>query len=126
MGGERAHRLDAEAHRPAAARDEELLENGVPGKRTHVEQLLEQLSYSASLPLQQTPGRRTLLNTASTARVGFEDYRALGLSTAPQNMGTGSVRGEKTKYSCVAGHPDDSVLFFWGGVLKRFAACGAA
>ena len=89
MGGERAHRLDADVHRPAAAKDEELPETGVPGRRTQVEQLAERLSLSPLLPLQRSsaPGRRTLLEPEGAARAGFEDYRVLGLGDLLQWLG---------------------------------------
>ena len=83
MGLERAHRLDAEVPRPAEAVEAEPPERELPGKRTQVEQMLEQLEYSVPLSrnaqISGAPGRRTLVDNVPATRLDFEDHRVLGL-----------------------------------------------
>jgi hypothetical protein len=93
MGSERAHRLDAQLPRSADAVEAEPPEHDLPGKQTEVERALAQLGLTSPLTQQaerpMTPGRRTRVDASSAGRLGFEDYRVLGLRGLLQRLGPG-------------------------------------
>jgi hypothetical protein len=89
---ELAHRLESETPRPADAVGADVPERKPPGKHTQVE-LFELLERGARLRRRApnlnivAPGRRTLIDRARTARLRFDDFRALALKDLLECLG---------------------------------------
>ena len=92
MGFDREHRLDTELNRLLDDLARPPSENAaeVPGKRTRVEQLVDQLSaQERAQHASAGPGRRTLverlLSVATT--LSFDDFRVLALKDVLRSLG---------------------------------------
>src|SRR5215510_5463845 len=92
MGYDREHRLDTELNRllDDLARPEAEDAADVPGKRTRVEQLVDQLSaQQRAQHAAAGPGRRTLVERllAAASQFSFEDFRVLALKEVLRSLG---------------------------------------
>jgi hypothetical protein len=84
MGFDREHRLDSELNRllDDLARPDSEKSIDVPGKRTRVDQLVDQLSaQERSRHRASGPGRRTLVErlVSVASRLSFDDFRVVAL-----------------------------------------------
>ncbi|HEY0483999.1 MAG TPA: DUF4157 domain-containing protein, partial [Kofleriaceae bacterium] len=83
MGGVREHRLVAEAHRRRIDDEPVRPRDHVPGRWTEVERLLARLEGRTPWPgdaaESSDPGRRTRVLDVASPKLGFDDYRVLGL-----------------------------------------------
>ncbi|HMG22472.1 MAG TPA: DUF4157 domain-containing protein, partial [Kofleriaceae bacterium] len=90
MGLDREHRLDTELNRllDDLARPERDAAD-VPGKRTRVEQLVDQLSAQRAQTGAAVPGRRTLVERLLTtaSQLQFDDFRVLALRDVLRSLG---------------------------------------
>ncbi|HEY6179857.1 MAG TPA: DUF4157 domain-containing protein, partial [Kofleriaceae bacterium] len=92
MGYDREHRLDTELTRllDDLARTEPDNAVDVPGKRTRVEQLVDELSSQRRAQhVAAGPGRRTLVERllSEANRLSFDDFRVLGLRDVLRALG---------------------------------------
>jgi len=92
MGFDREHRLDSELNRllDDLARPEGDSSIDIPGKRTRVEQLVDQLSAQERTRHRASgPGRRTLVErlVSMAGRLSFDDYRVTALRDVLATLG---------------------------------------
>src|SRR5262249_50193402 len=108
MGFDREHRLDSELNRllDDLARPEHDKSVEVPGKRTRVAQLVDQLSAQERTRQRASgPGRRTLVErlVSMATRLSFDDYRVAALRDVLALLG----RKRKHRASTVAAADQD-------------------